>query len=155
MKTVLHRTHGFHERRSNQVDSPCGSLKKDIVAEIMKSNESVIGLFEKTDEHLSENESKNAPGAMEAAEGSENLGTMILDATCSPSNIQYPQDFSLLNEAREKLEEMIDFFNKAYHPWKKPRTYRKVARKEYLELAKAKKRTAEKSALRFESSSDM
>lgn len=63
----------------------------------------------------------------------ENLGTEILDATCSPSNIRYPQDFSLLNEAREKLEDMIDHFHKTFHPWDKPRTYRRIARKEYLE----------------------
>ena len=31
----------------------------------------------------------------------ENKGTLMLDATCAPSNIRYPQDFSLLNEARE------------------------------------------------------
>lgn len=33
-------------------------------------------------------------------------GTLMLDATCAPSNIRYPQNFSLLNEAREKLETM-------------------------------------------------
>ena len=50
----------------------------------------------------------------------------------------------LLNDAREALEAMIDYFHKLYHPWAKPRTYRKVARKSYLALAKAKKRTAKK-----------
>lgn len=70
-----------------------------------------------------------------------NLGTAILDATCSPSNIEYPQDFTLLNTAREKLEEIIDYFHKFYHPWKKPRTYRRVAQKEYLKLAKTKQKT--------------
>ena len=120
-------------------------LRKRIsAAELMKANEAVIRGMAPTEEHLPENESKNAQDAMTAAEGIDNLGTMILDATCSPSNIRYPQDFSLLNEAREKLEEMIDFFNRTYHPWKKPRTYRQVARKAYLELAKAKKRTAKK-----------
>ena len=39
---------------------------------------------------------------------------------------------------------MIDELHRAWHPWKKPRTYRRVARKEYLELAKAKKRSAKK-----------
>lgn len=34
----------------------------------------------------------------------DNQGTLILDATCASANIRYPQDFSLLNEAREKLE---------------------------------------------------
>lgn len=120
-------------------------LRKRIsAAELMKANEAVIRGLTPTGEHLPENESKNAQDARAAAEGIDNLGTMILDATCSPSNIRYPQDFSLLNEAREKLEEMIDFFNRTYHPWKKPRTYRQVARKAYLELAKAKKRTAKK-----------
>ena len=68
----------------------------------------------------------------------ENAGTQILDATCAPSNIRYPQDYSLLNEARTKLEKMIDDFCKAYG-LRKPRTYRRIARKDYLALAKAKK----------------
>ena len=33
-----------------------------------------------------------------------NEGTLIVDATCAPANIRYPQDASLLNEAREKTE---------------------------------------------------
>ena len=70
-----------------------------------------------------------------------NEGTAILDATCSPSNIAYPQDFALLSKAREKLEEIIDVLHKANPTEKKPRTYRRIARKEYLALAKSKKRT--------------
>ena len=42
----------------------------------------------------------------------KNNGTLMLDATCAPSNIRYPQDISLLNEAREKLETIIDRFFK-------------------------------------------
>ena len=38
----------------------------------------------------------------------ENSGTIILDATCAPQNISYPQDVNLLNEVRENLEGMID-----------------------------------------------
>lgn len=33
----------------------------------------------------------------------DNRGIMILDASCVPVNIRYPQDVSLLNEAREKI----------------------------------------------------
>ena len=87
---------------------------------------------------------KEHKGDAQPAEGGENVGTEILDATCSPSNIKYPQDFELLHEARKKLEGMIDDFHKAFHPWKKPRTYRRIAGKTYLALAKAKKRTAKK-----------
>ncbi len=33
-----------------------------------------------------------------------NGGTLVLDATCCPADIAYPQDVNLLNQAREKLE---------------------------------------------------
>ena len=65
-------------------------------------------------------------------------GTLTLDATCAPANIRYPQDISLLNEAREKLETMIYRFCKCYG-LKLPRRYRKCARKEYLAFAKSRK----------------
>ncbi len=38
----------------------------------------------------------------------KNSGTLILDATWAPQNIEYPQDVNLLNECREKLEKIID-----------------------------------------------
>ena len=71
-----------------------------------------------------------------------NEGTMILDATCAPQNIRYPTDISLLNEAREKLEEMIDAAHAAgLTEGKKPRTYRNRARKDYLRFARNRKPT--------------
>jgi len=73
----------------------------------------------------------------------QNAGTMIIDATCATSNVRYPQDFSLLNEAREKLEHMIDQYCDAYH-LRRPRTYRRTARKNYLALAKCRKRSTKK-----------
>ena len=48
------------------------------------------------------------------------------------------QDVSLLNEARCKLEQMIDWFCGEYN-LEKPRTYREVAHKEYLSFAKSKR----------------
>ena len=38
----------------------------------------------------------------------DNQGTLILDATCAPQNISFPQDINLVNEARENLEGIID-----------------------------------------------
>ncbi|MCY0896763.1 MAG: hypothetical protein OWS03_10835 [Alicyclobacillaceae bacterium] len=35
-------------------------------------------------------------------------GKQLLDATCVPADIACPTDLSLLNEAREKLEQLID-----------------------------------------------
>src|SRR5699024_4732055 len=55
-----------------------------------------------------------------------------------------PQDTSLLNEARVKLEKMIDWFHKEYAFEKKPRTYRRIAHKEYLDFAKSKRPGAKK-----------
>ena len=67
----------------------------------------------------------------------------MLNATCAPSNIRYPQDFSFLNEAREKLETIIIRFCKSYG-FSRQRMYRRQARKNYLALAKAKKRSTKK-----------
>jgi len=75
----------------------------------------------------------------ETEETKPNQGKLILDATCVPSDIRYPTDLSLLNEAREKLEGMIDtLWNDLREAGRtKPRTYREEARAAYL--AKAKK----------------
>ena len=73
----------------------------------------------------------------------DNEGTLILDASCAPVNIKYPQDVSLLNEAREKLETIIYRFHQTYG-LALPRRYAKRARKEYLEFAKSKKHTVKK-----------
>jgi IS5 family transposase len=73
----------------------------------------------------------------------EHKGRVIFDATACPQDIAYPTDLNLLNDAREKLEELIDIvYNPALHSGK-PRTYREVARKTYLHTAQ-KKRTGHK-----------
>ena len=68
-----------------------------------------------------------------------NGGTLTMDATCCPADIAYPQDIGLLNGVREQLECVIDQVCDGYG-LKKPRTYRKRARKDYLNLVKRKKR---------------
>lgn len=69
-----------------------------------------------------------------------NKGTMIVDATCVSSNIKYPQDTALLNESREKLEKIIKTMHNP-DDGKKPRTYPKKARRDYLKIARKKKKT--------------
>lgn len=70
----------------------------------------------------------------------ENKGVLILDATCAPADISYPTDVNLLNDSREKLEEIIDTLHKAgVTQGKKPRTYRGRARKQYLRFARNRK----------------
>lgn len=70
-----------------------------------------------------------------------NSGTLVLDATCCPADIAYPQDIDLLNQAREKTEKTVDELCKMTGQ-KKPRMYRKCARRDYLRLSKSKKRRA-------------
>ena len=70
-----------------------------------------------------------------------NKGTLIMDATCTPANITYPQDIKLCNEAREKTEQMVE----AMHirgEGEKPRLDKNKARSEYLKVAKSKKRNS-------------
>lgn len=70
-----------------------------------------------------------------------NQGTLLIDATCAPVDIRYPTDLSLLNEAREVTEKLID----SMHPpirevfGQKPRTYRKKARQQFHAVAKKKR----------------
>ncbi len=71
------------------------------------------------------------------------VATQICDATVAPQYIRFPQDTSLLNEARVKLEAIIDFFCETYS-LDKPRTYRKVAHKDYLAFARSKKPSVDK-----------
>ena len=111
---------------------------------LIQANDIILSKCDKTKEHKEDNESEAAQKANAKTDDIDNLGTTIIDATCSPSNIKYPQDFVLLNDARECLEEMIDFFHKTFNPWQKPRTYRKIARADYLSMAKTKKKSTKK-----------
>ncbi len=68
-------------------------------------------------------------------------GRVLFDATACPQDIAYPTDLGLLSDAREKTEELIDvIYDKALHH-KKPRTYRKTARKEFLKIAQNKNKS--------------
>ena len=77
-------------------------------------------------------------GAM--GDDGENEGTLLMDATCVPASIHYPTDLSLLNDAREMTEAIIDVCHAPeVGTAEKPRTYRRKARKQYLTVAKKKK----------------
>lgn len=73
---------------------------------------------------------------------SKNKGKLLMDATVAPQNITYPTDLKLLNAAREKSEEIIDkLYKKEMHGFVKPRTYRKKARKDFLNTNKKKSKS--------------
>lgn len=72
---------------------------------------------------------------------SANKGHLLVDASVAPADIKYPTDLDLLNDVREKSELLIDLL---YHPGsgrKKPRSYRKVARRHYLGVSRLNRKT--------------
>ena len=110
-------------------------LTPEVLGEI---NEMIVRDAKERQEKAAEakdDDSDDHPGA------GGNRGTMIVDATCAPSNIRYPQDVSLLNEARENAEKILDVLHDPADG-KKPRTYRKRARKDYLKYTRCRKHTA-------------
>jgi len=72
--------------------------------------------------------------------GSKNKGKLQLDATVADAHIKFPTDLDLLSDSRVKAEDLIDHLCKELDIKDKPRTYRKVARKEYLNVSKMKRK---------------
>ncbi len=74
------------------------------------------------------------------AEANINHGKLIADATCAPADIRYPTDVSLLNEAREKTDEILDELHvPLVGKEPRPRTYRIKARRRFVAFTKKKK----------------
>ena len=71
----------------------------------------------------------------------KNKGLMMVDATVADQYIPFPTDLDLLSTSREEAERLIDVLCSALGLPEKPRTYRKVARKAYLDIAKKKVKT--------------
>jgi len=118
-------------------------FSKEILANI---NEWIVeGAMEQPPEVARESLKPEIPSETPHDSGNEddlpsNNGKMIIDATCAPADITSPTDLKLLNEAREKTQEIIDALHLPNIGKKrKPRTYRQVARKSYLAVAKQKK----------------
>jgi hypothetical protein len=105
-------------------------LTPEILGEI---NEMIIRKAQETPE-TDKNDDENKP------EPPHNKGTLIVDATCAPSHIKYPQDTNLLNEARESTERII---SELHNPadGKKPRIHPQRAHKDYLHFARKKKKS--------------
>ena len=83
---------------------------------------------------------KNAKDKPHDSSGSSNKGKLLVDATCAPEDITFPTDMKLLNKAREHSEQIIDELHKHMpQGTKKPRSYRRKARKEFLTISKSKR----------------
>ena len=64
-----------------------------------------------------------------------------MDATCTPADIRYPTDMSILNESRINTERFIDFLYEEFRSefQGKPRDYREIAHKDFIAYAKKRK----------------
>ena len=87
-----------------------------------------------------DSEKKNEESELEET---QNKGKLILDATATPADITYPSDLGILNQARIQTEKILDSLYKTCQIKlkKKPRTYRKKAKKAYLKVAKKRRPT--------------
>ena len=145
------------EVKDKKEDVPQNNDLSDVDSgEVKKINESINESTNgSTDESIngsingstneSTNESTEQTTKKISVEAPENQGDLIVDATACPQDISYPTDLNLLNDAREQSEKLIDIL---YANIKlvdeealKPRTYREIARKEYLRVAQKKHKT--------------
>lgn len=84
-------------------------LRKRINAHmIAEANEYMLSNLNKKDNEDEDDDPKPPTGGGRSdndpvSDGLEDKGMLILDVTCAPVNIRYPQDISLLNEARKSL----------------------------------------------------
>lgn len=117
-------------------------LKKSIVTLNDMINQKVIEEEKKSVKKKSSSTDSDDDGNRTSG---SNKGKLIVDATCTPADITFPTDLKLLNTAREKSEAIIDRLHRPLRgKQKKPRTYWKKARKEYLSVAKSKRLSAGK-----------
>jgi transposase, IS5 family len=63
---------------------------------------------------------------------------LIVDATFADQMIAYPTDLGLIARSREKSERIIDEHCRELDIKDKPQTYRRIARRQYLNVAKKK-----------------
>jgi hypothetical protein len=113
-------------------------INENLVVQIQKSKD--------CKSNKNDDDDKKPPSAsVDDKPKSKNKGKLLLDATCAPSDIKYPTDLGLLNESRQKLEDIIDtLYDHKKASFKKPRLYREVARKSYLAASKQRRLSSKK-----------
>jgi transposase, IS5 family len=122
-------------------------FRKRVTGEILSEINDLILASQADDDDDDESDNGRVGDGMNSEAGddetsaeAENEGSLLMDATCVPAAIHYPTDLSLLNDAREMTEGIIDTCHAPDVGTKeKPRTYRRKARKQYLAVAKKKK----------------
>jgi len=112
----------------------------------MEEQEKVKDRSSGTGSSTPESTSTGSQTDKEVQKTSKRKGKLKLDATVADQMIKYPTDLDLLSDSRQQSERLIDQLSgllklssqNAAH--KKPRTYRRNARRDYLNVAKKKKK---------------
>ncbi len=127
---------------SDQAPFEASSLvhfRKRFSADILCQVNELILFQEAPEDSLDEERAES--GDDDDSEPPANQGKLVLDATCAPADIRYPTDLNLLNQAREWSEEILDVLDRPLQSpdRRKPRTYRRKARQDYLKVSKQKR----------------
>lgn len=92
------------------------------------------------DEHEHDNDNTDGNSSTPPEE-LPHKGRVIFDATACPQDIAYPTDLSVMNDAREKVEEMVAAIYDFKLHGDRPRLYQQKARKDYLKTAQKKNKS--------------
>lgn len=126
---------GYHEFRDEIPFDPSLFVhfrKRFSPEDLSAINESILRKARPKNDSSSSDDDNDSEGG--------NSGKLLIDATCAPADVTYPTDLGILNDAREKSEQLIDLLHEPHRGQiTKPRTYRKIARKAYLAVAKSKR----------------
>jgi len=122
------------------------ALNQAFISGVEKAEQAQKKRVEKNEDN---NNDDNDSGNNEKKQ-SDRQGTLILDASVAPQDIKFPTDLDLLNDAREHTERLIDELWDPGPGKRKPRTYRRIARADYLGVAKKKNKSVKvlRSAIR-------
>ncbi len=103
-------------------------------------NQKIVKNFQEETEKKEEKQENKKKEETEVEE-TKNKGRLILDATVAPADITHPNDLGVLNQTRKQSEKILDslYQNRQNKLDKKPRTYRKKARNDYLKVAKKRR----------------
>ena len=129
---------GYEEYRDEQPFDPSMMVhfRKRLSGKILKEiNDLIVEREVKASKTYEEGKEKDPP-----EDGGGNRGTLIVDATCAPEAMRFPHDVTTLDEARRKTEKIIDRLYAAMpEKSEKPRTHRKIARREFLAFIRNRK----------------
>jgi hypothetical protein len=134
---------GFHEFRDQAPFDPSMYVhfrKRFSLEQLGQINEAIVRAEQACEQANEPSGPDDDDDTNSSPPSDDNRGKLLIDATCAPADIRYPTDISLVNEAREKSEQIIDaLFEPLKGSGPKPRTYRQKARRQFLSYTKTRK----------------